>query len=158
MLMVFMIRPNGLTFGMWFQSWILFAYKRPTLHKISFMHFSCILKRYDWTFSLGTSNSAGICVGVKHNLNVKTNKVGEIPGHLLTLDILDSHPWQLITIYAPNESAACAVFFSKMGGFVSERTMLVGDFNSITSPSDHLSGNLNGTSSCVETRIVYTWL
>ena len=86
---------------------------------------------------------------MKCSLNVKTNKVGEIPGHLLTLDILDSHPWQLITIYAPNDSAACAIF-SQMCGFVSERTMLEGDFNSVTSPSDHLSGNLNGTSSILK--------
>ena len=77
-------------------------------------------QRYNWTFSLGTSNSASICIGVKCNLNVKTNKVGEILGCLIALDIIDSKPWQLITIYALNESSAQADFFSRMGGFISE--------------------------------------
>ncbi len=35
-------------------------------------------QRYNWTFSLGTSNSTGICIGIRRSLNVITNKVGEI--------------------------------------------------------------------------------
>ena len=42
---------------------------------------------YDFWFSHGSSNSAGVCVCVQCGLGVNTVKVGEVPGHLLALHL-----------------------------------------------------------------------
>ncbi len=58
---------------------------------------------YDWFFSLGMSNSAGVVVGVKHSVGVIVNKAGEILGHLLDLDFVNLKQ-HLICIYAPTDA------------------------------------------------------
>ncbi len=67
---------------------------------------------------------------------------------------MESRPWQLIIIYAPNDTSAHTDFYLQMGDFVSERTMLAGNFNSVTSSSDHLSGNLDGTSTLLKMELL----
>ncbi len=100
---------------------------------------------YDWFFSLGMSNSAGVAVGVKHSTGVIINKVGEIPGHLLALDFVNLQQ-HLICIYAPADVKNRQIFFEAMSTFLTSGTILLRDFNSVIDPSDRLSGNLDGTS------------
>ena len=100
---------------------------------------------YDWFFSLGTSNSAGVAFGVKHSAGIIVNKAGEIPGYLLALDFVNLQQ-HLICIYVPADAKNRCIFFEVMSTFLTSGTILLGDFNSITDPFDRLSGNLDGTS------------
>lgn len=49
--------------------------------------FQLYAQGYDWFFSLGTSNSAGVCIGVRHTLGVMACKVTEVKGHMLAIDL-----------------------------------------------------------------------
>ncbi len=76
-----------------------FAFKLHALH-------------YDWFFSHRTSNSSGVCVGVKRNMGVKTLVKGSVPGRLLALQLQGDINFDLVTVYAPNNSMERSEFFS----------------------------------------------
>ncbi len=57
-----------------------------------------------------------------------------------------SETYDLTCIYAPNIPLERNHFFEEMKSFCTTRTVLIGDFNSVTSSSDRLSGNLDSTS------------
>ncbi len=52
----------------------------------------------------------------------------------------------LICIYAPADAKNRHIFFEVMSTFLISGKILLRDFNSMTDPSDRLSGNLDGTS------------
>ncbi len=52
----------------------------------------------------------------------------------------------MITIYAPNDVKSRSTFFHGVDNLVTLRTLLVGDFNSVTCTKDRASGNLDSTS------------
>ncbi len=56
-----------------------------------------------------------------------------------------SETYDLTCIYAPNIPSERKQFFEEMKSFCTTRTILIGDFNSVTSSSDRLSGNLDFT-------------
>ena len=61
---------------------------------------------YDFIFSHGTSNSAGVFIAIHRNTGVMVVKLGEIPGRLLSVDLsLDNVTTCVINIYAPNNAA-----------------------------------------------------
>ena len=61
---------------------------------------------YDFIFSHGTSNLAGVFVAIHRNTGVMVVKSGEIPGRLLSIDLsLDNVTIHVINIYAPNNAA-----------------------------------------------------
>ena len=65
--------------------------------------FRIFAQSYDFTFSHGTSNSAGIFVAVRRNTGVMAVKSGEIPGRLLALDLNhQGDSFWVINVYALN--------------------------------------------------------
>ncbi len=75
---------------------------------------------------------------------------GEVPGHLLVIDLQGSHDLQCVGLYVPNNAHDCCTFFEDLYKFVGDNTVLLGDFNSVTTPEDHLSGNLDATSALLQ--------
>ena len=69
--------------------------------------------------------------------------VGEVKGRLIALDVQGERICRYISIYAPNNSTERKRFFGGISKFVVDNTFLLGDFNSVVSPHDHLSGNLD---------------
>ena len=67
---------------------------------------------FDFFFSLGSSNSAGVLVVFRHNTGVIPIKAAEISGRLLAIDFdLDQCRTRLINLYAPNDPGERAIFF-----------------------------------------------
>ncbi len=71
---------------------------------------------YNYWFSHGTSASAGVMIAISWLTGVNMVKVGGIPGWMLALDLtlLTGQRFQLINIYAPNNSAKCIAFQTDM--------------------------------------------
>ncbi len=69
---------------------------------------------YDYFFSHGMTASAGVLVVVRCS-GYQVVKVGEIPGHMIALDIQDTRGavW-LIGVYAPSDPRSCANFLLKV--------------------------------------------
>ena len=67
---------------------------------------------------------------------------------MLALDITctDSTILHVINIYAPNNPGEQQLFFQDIMQFFTTNMVLLGDFNSMTVDSNHLSGNLDPTS------------
>ena len=112
--------------------------------------FKLFAPTYDWFFSHGTSNSAGICIGIKQKLRVISNKVGKINRRLLAVDLKGHSNYRLVTVYAPTDPKERKLFFQEMVSFLDENTVLAGDFNSVVNDQDRLSGNLDATSGLLE--------
>ena len=55
---------------------------------------------YNWYFSHGSSNSAGVVVAVHRHNGANVTIVGSIPGRLITLDIICHCSFHLVNIYA----------------------------------------------------------
>ncbi len=62
--------------------------------------FQLHVQSYDWFFSLGTSRSAGVCIGVRQALGIIPNKISEIPGHMI---ILELNNLRIMNIFVPND-------------------------------------------------------
>ena len=92
---------------------------------------------YEFFYSHGTSASVGVFTAVKRNRGIKVSPVAEVQGRLLALDLC--HPQiscHLINIYAPNEPALHGTFFNSMPQWIMNKTVLLGDFNSVTQKCD----------------------
>ncbi len=116
--------------------------------------FQLYAQGYDFWYSHGTTASAGVCVCICHALGVNTVKIGETLGHLLALCVSyeqDALDLNIICIYALTQPKEWKDFFMQLASFVTENTVLIGDFNSVTSPMDRLSGNLDSTSFLLHT-------
>ncbi len=84
---------------------------------------------------------------VKQNCCIKVSKCGEIPGHLLALDLqlLTSNLW-VVGLYTPPIQIKHCLFFKDMHRYFNDNVLLLGDFNSVTSPTDRMSRHLDATS------------
>ncbi len=61
---------------------------------------------YDCFFSFGTSNSEGVGVAIKRNLGLRVERVAEVSGRLLIVDLegqIGQDRLQIINLYAPND-------------------------------------------------------
>ncbi len=84
---------------------------------------------------------------MKWNSVIKVTRCGEIKGHLLALDVeLSVGSIQIVGIYAPLLANLRFSFFQKIEDLFTDKMILIGDFNSITSSIVRLSGNLDHTS------------
>ncbi len=100
-------------------------------------------QNYDFFYSHGTSSSAGVCTAIKWSLGVNPVKSVEVSGRLLGIDfVLNNETFRVINIYAPNVSTERKTFFCSLPKFFTQRFYLLGDFNSVTSRQDQLSGKL----------------
>ena len=102
---------------------------------------------YDWFCSHGTTNSGGVACAFKRHSGVKAHKVGEIPGHLIAIDVLDGSltDFRLLHLYAPAYPQLRCKFFCDYTPFAIDNMVVVGDKNSVIEKIDRLSGNLDGT-------------
>ncbi len=101
---------------------------------------------YNFYYSHGATNSAGVCIAMKHNSCVRVTRCGESPGHLLALDVqLLTGNLQVVGLYAPSIPTKHDFLFKDMHRYFNGNMMLLGDFNSVISPTDELSGNLDAT-------------
>ena len=104
-------------------------------------------QNYDFFYSHSTSSSAGVCTVIKHSLTINLVKSVEVLGRLLGIDfVLNNETYHVINIYAPNVSAERKIFFTSLPQYFTQRLYLLGDFNSVTSHQDCLSGRLDSTS------------
>ncbi len=114
-------------------------------------------QEYDFFYSHGSSNSAGICTAIKCSLNVNPVKSVDVPGQILGVDFMqDNVSYRVLNIYAPTNSTACKAFFSLLSSLFITNTYLLGDFNSVTDKVDWLSGNLDSTSEILQTILLYS--
>ncbi len=103
---------------------------------------------YDFFYVHGTTGSSGVCVAIQYNTSVSIVKSGEIPGRLLALNIkAGDFDFDLVCIYALNNPSERSYFFARLLSFCTAHTLLIGDFNSVTVSGDRMSGNLDPTSS-----------
>ena len=90
-------------------------------------------QNYDFFYSHGTSNSAGVCTTIKCSLGVNPVKSVEVSRRLLGMDfVLNNESFCVINIYAPNVSAERKALFSSLPMFFTQRFYLLGNFNSDT--------------------------
>ncbi len=84
----------------------------------------------------------------RRSLGLIAGTVGQIEGRLLSVDLLKmmGNKTCIITVYAPNDVDQQLKFFHDMQAFVTDNTILLGDFNSVTDLADRLSGKLDRTS------------
>ncbi len=101
---------------------------------------------YDWFFSHGTSNLAGVAMGVHRHAGITGIISGEVSGRLLAVDFQGMYDFRCGVLYTPNGPHEQFCFFEGLHDFVRDNMILLGDFNSVTSSNDHLSGNLDLTS------------
>ncbi len=81
------------------------CFQETHLAKTQEYHFHRNAQKFDFFYSHGTTNSGGVCTGVKWNLGAKTRMVSVVPGHLLTLDMLlpINICVRVINIYTPTD-------------------------------------------------------
>ncbi len=72
---------------------------------------------YDWFFWLGTSKSTGFCIGVKWALGIIPNKISEILGCMILLDL---NGLRIMNIYAPNDLKEHLEFFTDIEAYILE--------------------------------------
>ena len=83
------------------------------------------------------------------------NKVTLGDGHFLVLDIKNTdQEVHLINLYAPNVPKNRKMFFQHIFHFCNQRTIMMGDFNSIEISLDCLSGNLDPTSELLTSLLI----
>ncbi len=109
--------------------------------------FELYAQSYDFFYAHGTMGSSRVCVAVWCSTSVNVVKSGEIPGRLLALNIHGvNFDFDLVCIYAANNPSKRSNFFAQIPSFCTAHTLLIGDFNSVTESSDRMSGNLDPTS------------
>ncbi len=73
---------------------------------------------YNFFYAHGITGSSGVCVAVRHNTGVSIVKSGEILGRLLALNIKSGDfDFDLVCIYAPNNSSERRSFFAQLLSF-----------------------------------------
>ena len=80
-------------------------------------------------------------MAVCRSFGIIVHKAGEIPGYLLVLDFtrVAANGFQhLICIYAPPDPCLRGDFFQEVFTYVSDQTILLGDFNSVTDQTEYL--------------------
>ena len=103
---------------------------------------------YDFYFSHGTSNSAGVCMAIRYALGVNVVKLVGVPGRLLVLNLSkDNETLHILNVYTPNDAHDRKLFFLNSDKMIMDCCMVLGDFNSVTDVKDHLSRHLDSTSS-----------
>ncbi len=87
---------------------------------------------YDFYFSHGTSASAGVCTAIHHTLGVNVVNLNRVLGHCLPLDLTkNGETVCVLNIYAPNNGKLHMNFLLDIEQYITENTMLLGDFNSV---------------------------
>ncbi len=115
--------------------------------------FKLYAQSYDYWFSHGKTNSVGVCVCIHRGLGVNTVKVGEVPGHLLALQLQrdgDGLDLMVTCIYAHSDPVLRSGLFNSLHTHFQNKIILLGDFNSVTNQYDRLSGSLDTTSACLD--------
>ncbi len=76
-------------------------------------------------------------------------RMQDIQGHALCLDISSKlDEFHVIAVYAPPDGNQCESFFDTIATWILPgQTYVLGDFNSVTDPTDRVSGKLDVTSS-----------
>lgn len=81
-------------------------------------------------WALGTARSRGVATVVRPGFLGQPTVVHADPeGSFLVLDFTDAVKFRLINIYAPNDESARRLFFTKIFTFITDNTILIGDFN-----------------------------
>ena len=118
MLSMITLNVNGLhDHRKWFDFWHsvpcidILCFQEIHLVEEQLFAFQLHAQNYNWFFSLGTSNSGGVCIGVKCYTGVMVSKVAEVSGYMLALDLMDDRKTRLINIYALNKVGARISFF-----------------------------------------------
>ena len=76
-------------------------------------------------------------MAIKKKLGMGISPVGYIPGRLIALDLVGVHTsFCVINVYAQNSSLEQNKFFQDMNKYISGKTFLLGDFNSVTQSCD----------------------
>ena len=110
---------------------------------------------YDFFFEHGASNSGGVLTAVKRNKSIIPTKSISHGRKLLVVDLLFSGvSICVLNIYAPNIAKDCLSFFQQLFPLVTECTMLLSNFNSVTISSDCLSSKLDDTSHFLQTSLM----
>ena len=105
----------------------ILCFQETHLHTSLEFAFCLHAQGYDFYFSHGSSASAGVCTAIKRSLGVKVEKLIDIPGHLLALDLtLDGETLRIINIYAPNKPGERLLFFEQMKTDLVRSVMLLG--------------------------------
>ena len=74
--------------------------------------FSLCAQTFEVFYSHSTSQSAGVLVAIKWNLGLHVKYSDKIEGHAICLDIQgESEEFQVISVYAPNDSRQRKQFF-----------------------------------------------
>ncbi len=116
--------------------------------------FSLHAQSFDFFFSHGSSNSAGVLVAFRCNTGVIPVKAAEIAGRLLVIDFdLDQCRTRLINLYALNNLGERATFFQDCFKLITDCMILLGDFNSVEHITDHFSQRLDDTSSLLNSSL-----
>lgn len=88
-------------------------------------------------WALGTARSRGVATVVKPCFLGQPSVVHADPeGAFLVLDFSGAVEFRLINVYAPNDDGQRRVFFEKLFRFVTDSTILIGDFNVVLSNDD----------------------
>ncbi len=99
--------------------------------------FGLYAQGYEFFNSHSTSASASVCVAVRKKLSMGISLVGNIPGRLIALDLLGAHTsFCVINVYALNSPLDWNNFFQDINNYITGKTILLGDFNSVTQPCD----------------------
>ncbi len=91
---------------------------------------------------------AGVLTAIKRNYGLQVNHVEAVNGHFLQcLVTWEEESYNLINIYAPNDSNERSIFFSFVDKKLqAQNAILAGDFNSVINPSDRITKRLDDMS------------
>ena len=110
---------------------------------------------YDFFYSHGTTNSAGVCTAVRRNLGVNSVKLVDVFGCLLGVDFTYKQTkFRVLNIYALNNSVSQRNFFNCLSQHCVLNLFLLGNFNSITDTNDRMSSNLDSTSALLSSTLL----
>ena len=111
--------------------------------------FQHTLLNYHILFENGTSNSAGVLIALKQNCGIEIQSYSRKEGWFLSMICSwDNSSFKIINIYAPNDANKWNIFLKQLSeDLLEESIVLCGDFNSVMSSSDRISGRLDEISS-----------
>ena len=150
-LMAIMLNVNGLgDKDKWLQLWKstprvdIICFQETHLRTLLEFAFQLNAQGYDFYFSHGTSALAGVCTAICHTLGVDVVKLTGVPGYCLPLDLTkNGETVHVFNIYAPNNRKLQTNFFMDIEQYITDNVMLLGDFNSVISPTDRASHHLD---------------
>ncbi len=109
--------------------------------------FSLHAQSYEIFYSHSTSQLAGVLLAVKRNAGISVIKFSPVSPYLRVLDILViEQPYHMLACYAPMQPKERKTFFQLLTAqMIQDSTIVMGDLNSVRSPQDRTSRQVDPT-------------